>query len=352
MSPNLQALCVAVQTNCHISDARHGTDYGLCTYLLKMREYFRWEQGLDFETPLPSEEVGDWLTEREALWESLIEDEFTPLPIADHTYDPFDVEAINAELEPLGLVYSAGYGTKNKPMFFLGHLERREEPGAYSVWVAGRELARDLTAPAAMHQGERIYIRRESFRRLLWEKLETWRWQRPDNALGRAFACYDFEQCLESSLDDMVEHELTTVLLHEQGEHEVGSELGGDWNRMVMDLVHTPAELMARAVRDHWADCRVTLPALIEQADPASIHFYAGGLSGMRQKLFPGLKQAYEEWSSCSDWRILEQAIHQGRNHWPEVLYAMLELYRERGPASARAIKEMVESKVLGPDLG
>jgi hypothetical protein len=155
---------------------------------------------------------------------------------------------------------------KNKPLFFLGHLERREEPGAVSVWISGRELARELTAPAAMNQGERIFIRRESFRRLLWEKLEAWRWHRPDNALGRAFACYDFENALESSLDAMVEQELNAVLLHEQGEYQVGCEVGERWNQLLMDLGYTPAELMARAIRDHWADCLVTLPELIRQA--------------------------------------------------------------------------------------
>ena len=32
-------LAQAVQHNCHISDARHGADYSLCVYLMKMREY-------------------------------------------------------------------------------------------------------------------------------------------------------------------------------------------------------------------------------------------------------------------------------------------------------------------------
>ncbi|MET0050987.1 MAG: Sfum_1244 family protein [Candidatus Thiodiazotropha sp.] len=157
MSGTLRDLCCAVQHNCHISDARHGTDYGLCTYLLKMREYYRWENGLDYTAPLANESVGDWLTAREALWESLSEDSFAPLPLNDRFYDPFDSTAINQELEPLGLVYSAGYGAKNKPLFFLGHLERREQPQGLSIWVSGRELARDLSSPAAMCQGDEIY---------------------------------------------------------------------------------------------------------------------------------------------------------------------------------------------------
>jgi hypothetical protein len=343
MNNSLEQLRDTVQKNCHISDARHGTDYGLCTYLMKMREYFRWEQGLGFEARLENDAVGDWLTNREALWNSLSQEDFAPLPLAGELYEPFDVDAINQALEPQGLVYSAGYGAKNKPLFFLGKLERHEKPGTVSVWVSGRELARDLTSPAAMNQGERIFIRRESFRRLLWEKLETWRWHRPDNALGRAFACYNFENDLEASLDAMVDKELNAVLLHERGEYQVGCEVGERWNDMVIDLAYTPAELMARAIRDHWADCRVTLPELIRQSDAASIHFYVGGLSGMRKNLFPGLLQAYEQWTAKHDWQILADATAEGLTHWSSLGNELLDLHQRHGQAAASPINDLVE---------
>lgn len=40
------ALIKTVQKNCDIADARHAGDYTLCVYLLKMREMYRWEQGI------------------------------------------------------------------------------------------------------------------------------------------------------------------------------------------------------------------------------------------------------------------------------------------------------------------
>lgn len=347
MNATLRALCCAVQRNCHISDARHGADYGLCTYLLKMREFYRWEKGLDYNAALTNESVGEWLSAREALWENLSEDEFAPLPLLGIEFDPFDVEEINRQLEPLGLVYSAGYGVKNKPLFFLGHLERREDPGGVKVWVAGRELARDLMAPAAMCQGDRIYIRRESFRRLLWEKLESWRWHRPDNALGRAFAYYDFENNLELALDQMVEKELDAVLLHEQGEHLAGLELGEAWNELLSGLGHSPAEMMARAIRDHWADCQVTLPALLEREDSASIHFYLGGLNGMRKELFPKLKLAYEQWHEHGDWSFVSRCVEEGVAHWAALAQQLL-TYNEMPARQAQTeIKRLVEANVL-----
>jgi hypothetical protein len=343
----LKQLCCAVQRNCHISDARHGGDYGLCTYLLKMREYYRWENGLDYGAPLTNESVGEWLSRREQLWDTLSEDDFAPLPLAGRLFDPFDVELINEQLDPFGLVYSAGYGAKSKPLFFLGHLERREEPGGASVWVVGRELARDLMAPAAMCQGDRIYIRRESFRRLLWEKLENWRWRRPDNAMGRAFSYYDFEDNLEYALDQMVEKELDVVVLHEQGEYQAGSVLGEAWNLLLVTLGHSPAELMARAVRDHWVDCQVTLPALVDREDHASIHFFIGGLNGMRKILFPTLISAYERWRATGDWQALQEVIETGREHWPAMAGKVLRIKHERPEQTQVEITTLLENSKL-----
>jgi hypothetical protein len=347
MKGSLRQLCCAVQRNCHISDARHGADYGLCTYLLKMREYYRWENGLDYGVSLTNESVGAWLSQREQLWESLSEDDFAPLPIAGRLFDPFDVDDINTQLDPYGLVYSAGYGSRNKPLFFLGHLERREEPGGASVWVAGRELARDLMAPAAMSQGDRIYIRRESFRRLLWEKLENWRWHRPDNAMGRAFAYYDFEDNLEYALDQMVNKELDVVLLHEQGEYQAGRVLGEEWNQLLTSLGHSAAELMVRAVRDHWADCQITLPRLIEQQDRASVHFFVGGLNGMRKTLYPSLLCAYEQWHQRGDWQALKGSVEEGRSHWSAMAGEVLEIHREQPDQAQVEIKSLLERNKL-----
>ncbi|HIP53491.1 MAG TPA: hypothetical protein EYH03_05720, partial [Chromatiales bacterium] len=271
MSREVERLQKAVQRNCDIADAQWGAEYGLCTYLMKMREYFRWERGMDYHERLPKDEVGDWLVAREQLWEGLQGEEFKPLQVDGECFDPFDTEAINRKLTPQGLVYSGGIGGSGRSHFFLAWLERCEMPEGFSLYVAGRELARDLSSPPAMNCGQAIFVRRESLRRMLWEKLENWRWSRPDNALGRAFACYDFERDLNTALDAMADAEMETILLHERGEYEAGRLLGGRWNDMVLSLAHTPGELMARAVRDHLADCRMTLPRLVERGQDASI---------------------------------------------------------------------------------
>ena len=67
----LPQLVSVVQRNCDISDARHAGDYGLCTFLLKMREYYRWENALPFAHALPKDELGAWLMSREQRWDGM-----------------------------------------------------------------------------------------------------------------------------------------------------------------------------------------------------------------------------------------------------------------------------------------
>jgi len=344
---SIRRLAQAVQRNCHISDARHGADYSLCVYLMKMREYFRWEMKLPLGAPLSKDQVGSWLQAREQMWDELEEAELEAIEIEGKRFDPFDEDGINARLESHGLVYSGGLGNRAKPHFFLGDLERRMQTGGYDIFVVAREHARDLTAPPAMTLDHNIFLRRESFRRMLWEKLEGWRWTRADNALGRAFACYDFERALDASLDAMTDHEIGTVLLHEEGEHEAGIRLGEDWEPMLLDLVHTPAELLARAVRDHLADCLVTLPALASEGTAASIHFFLGNLTDMRKEIFPGLDQAYRQWLASGDRGPFETIAEAGSVHWERLARAMMDLHQQAGKGTAKRIPDLVSDSLL-----
>ena len=340
----LTELVEGVQHNCHISDARHGADYGLCTYLLKMREYYRWEKGIGYADQLEKEAVGDWLTHREALWGELENETFSPVHIAGERLDPFDNEGINALLNPLGLAYSGGLGRSGKPHFFLGELLRQEQWEGYSVMVSGRELARDLASPPAMSLRNRVYIRKESMGRMLWERLESWRWSRLDNAMGRAFSCYLFESDLDGALNAMTEHELDLLLMHERGECIAGELLGDEWNEMLLDLVHTPAELAARAVRDYIADCSVTLPALAGSGNKASIHFFIGNLSAMGKSLFPELMSVYNRWLENGEVGAIAALAARGEAHWKSVAGKMLALHAEYGSKAAGPIHKLAEA--------
>lgn len=340
---SLKHLTETVQYNCHVSDARHATDYPLCTYLMKMREYYRWERAIPLGAPLPRGEVADWLQARERLWEDLDEAELRPLDIDGVIFDPFDAGAVNEDLLPRGLVYSGGIGNGGKAHFLLGRLERCEQVGEYRVAVVSSEYARELAAPPAMIRGQQIILRRESLRRLLWEKLEGWRWSRPANALGRAFAYYDFESDLVVALNAMTGVEIETLRLHEVGEHQAGILLGDRWEEMLFALLRTPAELMLRAVRDHLADCLSTLPALIERDNPASLHFYFGNLTPLRKDLFPALEAAYHPWAKAGERASLLASVSRGRLHWLETAERALGEYQRQPEGAAGRIRALIE---------
>jgi hypothetical protein len=341
MMRNLPQLASVVQRNCDISDARHAGDYGMCTFLLKMREYFRWENELPFARTLPKDELGDWLKAREQAWDGIEDAPFAPLPLARGELDPFDAEAANRELLPQGCVYGAGYGRMRKPVFFLGQLLRVEERAGLTIRISSCEYARELAAPPAMLQGRTIFVRQESVRRYLWEKIEEWQWRKQGGAMARVLASYDFLADPESALARMAGNEMESMILHEIGEATAGELLGGAWDDMIVSVAGTPAEIEARAVRDLLADCLQTLPALIERANLPALHFYFATFDAPRRQLFPQALDAYELFLRSGVLDGLWQAVHEGKERWLESARGLLAVNPAgREPAMASVLEE------------
>jgi hypothetical protein len=331
---NLPQIANAVQRNCDISDARHAGDYGLCTFLLKMREYYRWENELPFASILPRDELGEWLKEREQSWDRIETEAFAPLPIAEGGIDPFDAESANRALLPQGCVYGAGYGRWRKPVFFLGRLLRVEERSGFTIRISSCEYARELAAPPAMLQGRTIFVRLESVRRYLWEKIEEWQWRKQGGAMARALASYDFVGDTESALERMADNEMETMILHEVGEAMAGELLGEAWGEMALELSRTRGEPVARAVRDLLADCLSTLPALLERDNLPALHFYFATFDAPRRDLFPQVLDAYEDFLRTGAPDRLWRAVREGEERWLACARGLLALKAaDRGAA-------------------
>jgi len=327
LSAELSELRAAVQRNCDIADAQFAGNYSLCTYLLKMREFYRWERGLPFSAALDRQAVGDWVSERERDWEAL--EGLTPeaLALEGRRHDPFDQESLNRALDTHGLVYGAGLGRGARPLFFLGRLLRREDFDGYRVYVVGEEKARDLVSPPAMSRGDEIFVRRESLRRLLFEMIEAWqiRGAPAGDSLARALETYGFDPQDEATLEAMTDAEVESAVWHEVGEVLAGRALGPAWKDRLLEVAGTRHELVARAVRDHLADCLTTLPALLADGAPGPIHFYFANLTGMRALLFPQLREAYESWVEGAPLEVLKAPIASAREHWLAVAQRFLE---------------------------
>jgi uncharacterized protein DUF6866 len=341
--PDFPRLVQSVQRNCHIADSRHAREMTMCNYLLEMREFYRWEHEVPLARALPRQELGSWISEREALWDELQADDLEPLRVGERSYDAFDVDAINAALVPQGLVYGGGYGRFGKPHFFLAQLERHEQRQGLRLFVSGCEYARDLTAPPAALLDGTVFLRRDALRRWLWEKVEIWGVRKADGALKSALECYGFAADAETGLECMAEQAAETLILHELGEALAEPLLGAAWRDLIASLKGRRAEILARAVRDNLADCLSTLPCLIERDAACSIHFYFANFEGMRASLFPLLAQAYRRWRETGNLEPLREAAQAGSAHWHEAALSVLRAHQADPAAAEETIAPWVE---------
>lgn len=334
---NFPQLVQSVQRNCDIADARHAREMTLCNYLLGMREFYRWEHEVPLARPLPRQELGSWISEREALWDGLQADPLEPLSLGARSYDAFNVGAINAALVPQGLVYGGGYGRFGKPHFFLAQLERHEQRQGLKLLFSGCEYARDLSAPPAALLDGTVFLRRDALRRWLWDKIEIWGVRKADGALKSALECYGFVAEPERALERMAEQEEETLILHELGEAMAEPLLGVAWPDLIASIKGRRADMLARALRDNLADCLSTLPRLIEREAACSIHFYFANFEGMRASLFPLLDDAYRRWRESGSPDALARVAEAGRAHWHEAALRLLRLHRA-DPVAAEGV--------------
>jgi hypothetical protein len=352
---NLKTLTESVQKNCHISDAQFAGHYTLCVFLLKMREYYRWEKSIPQSQSLPKEAVGLWLTQRENEWDKLESLPLSSIRIGDESFEPFESAAINQRLNPLGYVYSGGIGIFHKPYFFLGKLERKETQHGITLLVSSDEYARDMVAPPAMLQDNTVFIRKQCLRRAIWERIEEWLLKRPpDSPMARTLACYSpqhasprfeittaYDKDMESILDQITETELESVFLHETGEAQARQLLGPQWEVLLSELPRSKAEFIVRAVRDHLADSLTTLPRLLETENAAALHFYFANFTGMRRELFPEALLAYQAWIESGNLSSLKHVVLLGQQHWYAQAQQILALHDSATHSLADAIETL-----------
>ncbi len=334
---DFQKTIEVVQNNCHIADARHAREMSMCNYLLGMRELYVWEHEFPPSWPLVKADLSSWLVQREMFWENMEDLDYSPVPIANLEYDPFDIVAINSALEPHGLVYGGGLGRWGKPHFFLGQLLRSEKIHGLTLRVSGCEYARDFTAhPAALREGT-LFLRTDALQRWLAEKIEIWAVHEADGALKTALDCYGKQGASSTLLQRMAEQESEVLILHEIGEAMAEPILGPSWRDMLMSFKIRRAIFLARSVRDNLADCLSTLPELIKREQICSLHFYFANLDGLRRTLFPQLVSAYEYWRDSGDLSKLSAAIEAGSRHWQTAAVRLLTSWKDN-PQEAEAL--------------
>jgi len=151
-SLDLASIQQTVQHNCAISDARYSREYSLCIYLLRLREFYRWQNKIPFGEAIDQKALGSWVSDTETHWDKIEETEFKTLTIAGKSFDPFNAAGINKQLNDSGLHYTAGLGRMGQPHFVLAKKLAATDTDHYTCIECGEELARDTITLPAMAQ--------------------------------------------------------------------------------------------------------------------------------------------------------------------------------------------------------
>lgn len=346
----------AVQHNCDISDARDHGIYTMCTMVLKLRNLYKWEKGLHpWEEP-ESADLLDWIEAKENYWATIAEKAYESLSVTGKEFAPFDLEEINAALNG-SLLYGAGYGRSLKAIFFLAkELERRTIEGC-PVVILGTEHAREMASPFAMAQDGLIIIRREALRYFLWDQVQEVR-SSCRNSLRHALQTYGVlrdgvldQEKFKQSLDDIVEQEMDLFIYHEVGEI-LQQDLSSESLRRIVD--HFPGsvlEFVSRAIKDILADTHPQglLAYIIRERRPSSLGLYLTFFDALREKLFPEILSAWQQFFTDGDWQHIEQSRHTCWLRNQELARRIEEVAGMIGTETDEAIIEYFNNQVLEP---
>ncbi len=305
-----------IQHNCDISDARDHGIYSMCTMVLKLRNHYKWEKGLQpWEEPEAADLLG-WIEEKENYWATIAEESYRPLSAGGKRLEPLDLEEINGALQDEKLLYGAGYGRSMKAVFFLAEkiAERRQE--GCPITVLGKERAREMASPFAMAQDNRIIIRREALRFFLWDQLQE---VRSSCRRSLVFALQDYgvvregsidRDLLRARLDDMVDGEMNLFVYHEVGEILQSTLRSATLQALVGHFPGSVIEFVGRAIKDILADThpRGLLAYVVRERRESSLGLYLTFLDGLRGKLFPEITDAWRMFVADRDWSRIEAA--------------------------------------------
>lgn len=347
-----------VQRNCDISDASSSSSFSLCTLFLRLRNFFKWENGVEPWHEPESAELLAWIAAKEAHWHSVENSSLSPLPVNGSSVDPFVMASVNEHLEGFGLFYGAGYGRSMKPIFFLAErLEDTLVQGCRTL-VLGRELARELAAPFAMLQDEVIYLRKEPLRFFLWDHITDIR-PSGKRSLQYSLQLYDLlnrdgqldRARLQEKLDEVVELEMMAFIYHEVGELQETALDRELFKKLLAAFGGSSVELLARAVKDVLADTHPhgMLSYILAEKKNGSLGFYVTFLDGLRKMLFPEINEAFRQFMVNGDWGIIRRARDACRRN-TLILAGKLTLLGQRLETEPlEAVKESAERHLLGP---
>jgi len=314
---NIDDITRQVLHNCDISDAHHAGMYSICGLALRLRDLYKWEQGLPPWEERESAEVLEWIEAKENKWDSFADTDFKEISISGKKFDPFDTSGINSILEPHSFFYGAGYARSLKPTFFLAAVEEKSTVDGTPIYTLSRELARDLLTIPALTQDNCVLLRQESARLFLWDNIfYIKKSARP--ALNFALDSCGIKdrqpKALRRHLAGILAAQKATYIYHEIGELKDTVFDRTVWREIIAAFPYSPVEYLARAVKDLLADTNEhgTLRHIVKERKTASLAFYVAFLDGLAKEFFPELPTAFQQFMQSNDWHLIEHALATG----------------------------------------
>lgn len=355
---DIAQLQTQIQTNCDISDARHAGLYSLCGLLLRLRDLYKWEQNLfPWQEPEPATLL-EWVDARETHWEKVVSQELQALTLANETFDPFDMTAVNLRLRPLGLVYGAGYVLGMKPSFFLGEVTASRILDGLQVDIVGRELARDIYMTPAMRQGRQIFARQSAMLFFIWDQIQELR-PSAREALDFALRQYDLEpealrqspERLAPALHRVASQELETWVYHEVGEVHERAFDGQVWHEIVSTYANSLVEIFARVTKDLLADTHPEglLGHIMRHRLTASLGFYVAFMRPFTRAVFPEIVEAFQQFSRTGAWTVVDRARATGHARAASFARRLTAIHEAgQGRGTEWAISE-IQARLISP---
>ena len=331
---NIDDISRQVLHNCDISDAYHAGMFSICGLALRLRDLYKWEKELPAWEESDSSEILEWIEAKEHKWEDYPDDGFIELTINGEKFDPFDTIGINTILEPHHIFYGAGYARSLKPTFFLTDITEKTNYNGNIVYTLGRERARDLLTIPALTQDDCVLLRQESAKLFLWDSIFYIK------KSARPALKFALDRCgLKNQEPKALQPHLTSILAGLKDNyiyHEIGELNDTDfdrkiWREVIAAFPYSPAEYLARAVKDLLADTNKfgTLQHIIGKRKTAALGFYAAFLDGLAKEFFPELLASFQEFTQTSDWEAIDKAVSSGYQTARQHAALITDLYQE-----------------------
>jgi hypothetical protein len=353
------AFAVQVSRNCLVADAHRWGYFSLCGLLLRLRELYKREAGLEPWARVETASVLPWVGQREEAWAGLEEAELAPLSVGGETFDPLDEDSANRLVIPAGWLYVAGHGPGGHPLFVLGEIiERRGLDEGVELFVLGRELVHDLVPVPALCRPGRIVARCAAVRGHLWATLEEAAGARDASpaadaltdtgvSLGALVADPDAHAAL---LENLGQRQLAAAVAHELGELAEDRRRHGAWEAFLLRARRTRAEMPARALKDALADAGEggLLQALIARRDRVALALRAAAGPWLLRKVLPEARTIWDA-ARAGGWEEAEPLRRAALDRLELQLDALFRLFEgdpPHGEAARRA--ERFEKELTG----